>query len=156
MKKESYFHNVHRKSWPSLKELEPYFASAGSGWFHDTGNDSAGFDAKGIDGTAHLPEGGGRIDVDLSMWGIPECGVLLTYKKVGGGFGETYCSKGDLTRLRTWVRTRHDDPMPVGLFIPFPKAWLAVKEFIETDGQLPRSIEWVRSADLPPDTFPDP
>lgn len=32
----------------------------------------------------------------------------------------------------------------------------AVKEFIETDGQLPKCIEWVANKDLPPGTFPDP
>ena len=50
----------------------------------------------------------------------------------------------------------HDTVLPVGLFIPFKKAWIAVKEFIETDGKLPRSIEWIANRDLPPNTFPDP
>jgi hypothetical protein len=27
---------------------------------------------------------------------------------------------------------------------------------METDGQLPKSIEWVANRDLPPNTFPDP
>jgi hypothetical protein len=42
------------------------------------------------------------------------------------------------------------------LFIPFRTAWPAVREFIETDGELPTSIEWIASSDLPPETFPDP
>jgi hypothetical protein len=46
--------------------------------------------------------------------------------------------------------------MPVGLYIPFAKAWPAVKEFIETEGALPTSIEWVKNSELPPGTFPDP
>jgi hypothetical protein len=50
----------------------------------------------------------------------------------------------------------HGDPLSVGLFVPFPVAWKAVKEFIETDGELPTSIEWIASSDLPPETFPDP
>ena len=33
---------------------------------------------------------------------------------------------------------------------------MAVKEFIETEGQLPARIEWVRNSDLPPGTSPDP
>ena len=41
-------------------------------------------------------------------------------------------------------------------YIPFAKAWPAVKEFMETEGQLPKAIEWVRAEDLPPKTFPDP
>jgi hypothetical protein len=39
---------------------------------------------------------------------------------------------------------------------PFKSAWLAVKEFIETDGQLPKSIEWIANKELPVGTFPDP
>jgi hypothetical protein len=47
--------------------------------------------------------------------------------------------------------------MPVGLYIPFKTAWLAVTEFIETEGQiLPTSIEWIANKDLPPNTFPEP
>ena len=46
--------------------------------------------------------------------------------------------------------------MPVGLFIPFAEAWKAVKEFMETEGQLPTSIEWIKGEDLPEGTFPDP
>jgi len=67
-----------------------------------------------------------------------------------------FSSKGDLTKLREWVRTLHNDPMPVGLFIPYADAWRAVKEFIETDGALPKSIEWIANSDLPLGTFPDP
>jgi len=46
--------------------------------------------------------------------------------------------------------------MPVGLYVPFEAAWHAVKEFIETDGALPKSIAWISDDDLPNDTFPDP
>jgi hypothetical protein len=60
-----------------------------------------------------------------------------------------------MTRLKEWVRNLHNDPLPVGLFISFPKAYDAVKECIETDGQLPKCIEWVANKDLPPGTFPD-
>jgi hypothetical protein len=58
--------------------------------------------------------------------------------------------------LREWVRSLHSTPLPVGLFIPFDKAYSAVKEFIETDGALPKSIEWIANKDLPQGTFPDP
>lgn len=46
--------------------------------------------------------------------------------------------------------------MPVRLFIPFETAWKTVKEFTETEGELPKSIEWVANRDLPPGTFPEP
>lgn len=77
-------------------------------------------------------------------------------RESGFGHRETYSSKGDPRRLREWVRTLHNTPLPVGLFIPFKAAWVAVKEFIETEGALPKSIEWVANKDLPPGTFPDP
>jgi hypothetical protein len=74
----------------------------------------------------------------------------------GGGYKDTFTSKSDLKRLRELVRSTHDTPLPVGLFIPFEQAWKAVKEFIETEGKLPTSIEWIANRDLPPNTFPDP
>jgi Immunity protein Imm1 len=58
--------------------------------------------------------------------------------------------------LNEHVRTLHDDPMPIGLYILFDQAWKAVQEFIVTDGKLPTSIEWINNRDLPPNTFPDP
>ena len=125
-------------------------------WFFETRNDSAFLKAEGVDRTEHLEANKGRIDVDLDMWGHPNLGVLLIYSKWGGGLKLNYSSKGDLRRLREWVRSTHDTPLPVGLFIPFEQAWKAVKEFIETDGQLPKSIEWIANRDLPPNTFPDP
>jgi hypothetical protein len=82
--------------------------------------------------------------------------VLLIYSKRGGGYRIDFTSKSDLTRLQEWVRSTHDTPLPVGLFIPYEQAWKATKEFIETDGALPTSIEWIANRDLPPGTFPDP
>ena len=35
-------------------------------------------------------------------------------------------------------------------------AWKAVKEFLENEGALPKSIEWIANSDLPPNTFPEP
>jgi hypothetical protein len=157
LKKRVYFDVFDGRGWPTPKQLEKYFlAPKGKQWFYTDGNDSAGLHAEGVEGTEHLELGKGRIDINLQMWGHPELGVLLVYSKAGGGYQETYSSKGDLTRLQEWVRTLHDDPMPIGLYIPFEKAWKAVKEFIETDGKLPTSIEWIANRDLPPNTFPDP
>ena len=99
---------------------------------------------------------GARIDVRLLMWGVPSLGVLLIYTKRGGGLKQTYSSKGDLSRLREWVHNLHNTPLPVDLFVPFANAYEAVKGFIETDGQMPKSIDWIANKDLPPDTFPDP
>ncbi len=140
-----------RKSWSII-----FWPRRGHRWFFETRNDSGSLTAEGVDGTEHLEENKGRIDIDLQMWGHPDLGVLLIYSKWGGGLKLTYSSKSDLRRLREWVRSTHDTPLPVGLFIPFEQAWKSVKEFIETDGQLPKSIGWLANRDLPPNTFPDP
>jgi hypothetical protein len=98
----------------------------------------------------------GRIDIHLTIVGHPDLGVLLNYRKWGGGLKDTYYSKGDQRRLLEWIRTMHGDLMPIGLFIPWDTAWKAIKEFIEIDGALPKSIEWIADRDLPPEVFPDP
>jgi len=144
--------------WPPAEELKRYFfAPSGQAWFDTGGNDTASIRLEGIEHTAHLRLGFGRKDIHLLMWGNPDLGVLLQYARIGGGVPrQDWFSKGDLTKLKRWVRSLHDTPLPVGLFIPFPVAWEAVKEFMATEGQLPSSIEWVKSSDLPPGTFPDP
>ncbi len=158
MRKKTSFERLERQGWPDPEALKPYFfGPPGQEWFHTWGNDTAALWAEGLYGTEnedHLA--GDRVDLDFYVYGIPGLGNLLIYHKHGGDHQEAYTSKGDMTRLKEWVRNLHNDPLPVGLFIPFPKAYEAVKEFIETDGQLPKCIEWVANKDLPPGTFPDP
>ncbi|MBM3544614.1 MAG: hypothetical protein FJX44_08950 [Alphaproteobacteria bacterium] len=158
MRKRTSFERLERQGWPNPEALKPYFfGPPGEEWFHTGGNDSAALWAEGLYGTEnedHLA--GCRVDLDFYIYGIPGLGVLLIYHKYGGGYQEAYTSKGDMSRLKEWVRNLHNDPLPVGLFIPFPDAYEAVKEFIETDGQLPKCIEWVANKDLPPGTFPKP
>jgi hypothetical protein len=157
MKKSTYFDKFRGPSWPSPNEIEHYFLSAsGRRQAFDTRNDSWGLSAEGLDGTTHLPAGKGRIDLSLTVLGNVRYGVFLHYDRHGGTCSEDYFSNGDLKRLREWIETKHGDLRPVGLFIPFERAWTAVKEFIETDGALPQSIAWVSSHDIPPGTFPDP
>jgi hypothetical protein len=157
MRKHAYFASRPIEGWPSPEVLEPYFLNPpGRRWFFETGNDSAGFVVEGVDGTDHLQANNGRIDIELEMWGHPTKGVLLIYYKWGGGHKQAYSSRGDLRLLREYVRTLHDTLLPVGLFVPFAVAWKAVKEFIESDGALPKSIEWIANPDLPPYTFPEP
>ena len=157
MKKSAYFDNYWGSGWPDLQDLEPYFlAPKGQEWFYKGGNDGASLSALGLYGTEHLEPKTGRVDVRLYMSGNPQLGVCLTYDKWDGRDQRkyTYISSGDMSRLRESVRTLHDESIPVGLFIPFAEAWKAVKEFVETDGELPESIAWVRIGDLPPGTLP--
>ncbi len=157
MRKRVYFDVFRGPGWPSPNQLEHYFLSgSGRRRAFGTNNDSWGLSAEGLDGTEHLPAGKGRIDINFTVLGNPDHGVLLHYHKRDGRRGDIYYSKGDPKRLRERVETRHGDLMPIGLFIPFERAWTAVKEFIETDGALPGSIAWIASGDIPPDVFPDP
>jgi Immunity protein Imm1 len=157
MKKRTYFDKYDGPGWPSPSDLEPFFlAPPGKEWSYLGGNENWGLIAEGLYGTEDLEPYKDRVDLWLKMWGHPQHGVLLIYQKYGGGHSDAFTSKGDLNRLREIVRMRQGDPMPIGLFIPFAEAWKAVKEFIETEGELPKSIEWVRNRDLPPNTFSDP
>jgi hypothetical protein len=157
MEKWMNFPAFHGPGWPSPSQLEHYFlTSSGRREAFEIGNDCWGLSGIGVHGTENLPPGKGRINLGLTILGDPDHGVLLHYRKGGGVYKDSFYSKGDLTRLREWVETAADDLFPVGLYIPFETAWKAVKEFIETDGQLPKSIEWVAGDDLPADAFPDP
>ncbi len=158
MRKSAHFDTYWGEGWPSLAWLEPYFLGPSDNrWFNTGGNDGALLTAEGLEGTEHLkPLDRNRITIWLQMWGKPSLGVLLTYTKFGGPYSDAYTSVGDLRRLKEFVRSLHGDPLPVGLFIPFEEAWKAVKEFIETDGALPKSIDWIEDEKLPPETFPGP
>lgn len=158
MRKHAYFASRDFDGWPEPEEIKPYFLGPpGQRWFFDTGNDSAGFTAEGVDDTDYQDHADERqIDIYLNLWANPEFGVLLIYEKVGGGFDNVFTSKGDMSRLKEYVLTLHDTPMPIAFYISFEEAWKAVKEFMETDGALPKSIEWVENNTLPRDTFPEP
>jgi hypothetical protein len=143
--------------WPAPERLKRYFfAPPGKEWLQDDQNDGAIFMDQAAYGTDDLPIGSGRVQIDLQLWGKPHLGVLLVYSRLGGKYADMFSSKGDMTRIRQWVRSTHGGPLPIGLFIPFAPAYQAVKEFIETDGALPKSIEWIANKDLPPNTFPEP
>jgi hypothetical protein len=157
MRKSVYFDRHRGAGWPRPSDLERYFlAPRGQRWTFESGNDCWGLAAAGVDGTEQLSADNGRIDLDLTMLGNADHGVLLHYHKWGRGVAESYYSKGDLSRLQEWVQTKDGDLMPVGLFIPFETAWKAVKEFMETDGALPTKIAWIAGRNIPKDAFPDP
>lgn len=158
MKKTIYFDRFRWSDWPSPSELEPFFlAPRGGEWSYRGGNDSWGLDVKGMYGTAELPEAQ-QVCASLTMIGNPELGVYLAFDNWDGRVRKkySYISKGDLRRLGEFVTSLHETPLSVGLFVPFVVAWKAVKQFMETDGEFPDSIEWVAAGDLPAGTFPVP
>jgi hypothetical protein len=155
MIKTAYFASRDIKGWPQPEDIKHYFlAPPEQRWFFNTGNDTAGFVAEGLDGTEHFPREK-RARVTLSLSAHPRFGVMLDWSKWDGRQKSSYVSKGDTTRLRQLVLNLHDDPLPVGLLVSYDAAWEAVKEFLETDGQLPKSIEWLSDDELPPDIFLD-
>lgn len=156
MIKSTYFDNFSGSGWPDPSQLQPYFlAPKGKEWSYRGGNDHWGLDVQGLYGTDGLPSAD-RVNVHLHLIGNPEYGVLLSYDKWDGRIRrkDGYNSKGDLRRIGEHVRSSHGTKLPIGLFIPFASAWTGVKEFLETDGELPKSIEWVATRDLPPGAFP--
>jgi Immunity protein Imm1 len=158
MKKTAYFEENWDDGWPSVEWLRPIFATVlGKHGFKEGDNDNWGFNIEGLYGTSELPRRQ-SVNVHLYVTGHPDHGVTLQYTKWDGRIQkqETVNSKGDLRRLGEFVRSRHGDLLCIGLFIPFESAWKAVKEFIERNGELPTSVEWIASRDLPPGTFPDP
>jgi len=147
MRKRVDFEGLVGSGWPSLEELERRFWTR----LREDGAVMGKLSAEGVDGTAHLEPRNGRIDVGLRLQGIEEHGVILLYWK--RGYDDFYSFTGDLSRLREWIFSLSQTWMPVPLFIPAEKAWNATKEFIETEGALPRSIDWIAAIDLPPNSF---
>jgi hypothetical protein len=157
MMKRSHFEEFIGPGWPVPIQLERYFLGpASQRWPFEDSTDCWGFSALGVDGTEHLHEGGGRIDIRVTMVGNRYHGVLLFYRKYGGESDISCYSKGNLRRLREWVETVDGDLLPVGLFIPFETAWTAVKEFLEKDGFLPTCIEWIASSQVERFGSPNP
>lgn len=158
MIKRAYFAARQWNPWPRPEDIKHYFiAPPGCRWFFDTGIDDGSFRIEGVDGTDHLPPDDlGRHEIALILSGHPRLGVLLIWSKWDGKRKLTYNSKGNLRRLRELTKDIHGTPISVGLFVPYDLAWKAVKKFLENDGALPRSIEWIDDRDLPPNTFPGP
>lgn len=142
------------EGWPTAEQLKPYFLERTRMlWRISGGGDTASLVLEGVDGTGGRDLTEGRRDISLYFTGHPKYGVCLMHHRTSTW---TYSSKGDLTKLRTFVRTRQGDLMPLGLFIPFEKAWQATKDFIENDGQRSTAIDWVDNRTFDEDTFPVP
>jgi hypothetical protein len=156
MRKQVYFDTFEGRFWPAPYQLQPYFLGPkGQEWFFETGNDSA---CLTIETGPEDVKADSYVRVDLYINGHRDHGVTFAYGRWDGSLKERrgYSSKGDLSRLHEFVYSQHGTPLSLGLFVPFPAAWQALKEFIETDGQLPKNIEWINDDDLPPSAFPIP
>jgi hypothetical protein len=157
MKKITSFRGYEGPGWPNQKWLEPFFLTpAGRQEIFGFRNNHWGLRARGVDGTEDLPFDK-EINVSLHIIGKPDIGVLLYYDRLSATDGYTYFSVGDLKMLRTLVEAKPGGTrMPLGLFIPFEQALKVVVEFADTNGALPKCIEWIASTDLPKGSFPEP
>jgi hypothetical protein len=159
MLKEGFFDEHWGVGWPVLSEIEACMLDrARRDAYFKGGRDGGSFFAKGLYGTEALPPESGRISSQLYLSLNPDLGASLQYNRWDGRVQKmaTFVSKGDLSRLTEFVRSFHGTPLSVGLFISFEDGFRAVKEFIETEGEQPTSIEWIDAETLPPETFPDP
>jgi hypothetical protein len=156
MKKITSFRGYEGPGWPNQKWLEPFFLTpAGRREIFGFRNNHWGLRARGVDGTEDLPFDK-EINVTLHIIGKPDIGVLLYYDRLSATDGYTYFSVGNLKMLQTLVEAKPGTRMPLGLFIPFEQALKAVVEFADTNGALPKCIEWIASTDLPKGSFPEP
>jgi hypothetical protein len=155
MKKTSSFHDCPYEGWPSPIDIKPFFSPAG---WASGGNDSWGFRLIRSDGVEGAPWGNGPSTAALTMTGLPHLGVTLQYDRWTKSTRQrdSYNSRGDLSQLLKFVRSLHEDQLSLGLFVPFDQAWIATKQFLESDGVLPQGIEWINSRELPPEAFPLP
>lgn len=153
MIRHTYFLDHHGQGWPEPKWLKPFFLTAAGRQQAFSEQQSWGLKLYGLDGTERLERYKDRIDLDLTIQGDLRQGVLLFYHISGGGRWVAKYSKGDTTKWRQWIETPQGDQMPIALFIPFETAWTAINEFIERDGILPQSIEWIADQDLPEYAF---
>src|SRR5262245_10030319 len=160
MNKSAYFASRDYPGWPQPQDIERYFLAPQ--WQRScfgSGNDSAAFEADGIDGTDHVPRSDQRrSNIRLTLVAHPTFGVTLQWSKWDGRQRErnTHYSRGDLARVGQFVWDLHGSLNPVALFVPYETAWNAVKEFLDHAAALPKNIEWIASDALPPATFAEP
>lgn len=152
MRKRIYFDSFEGLGWPSMAQLAPYFV----GTPYIAGAESGALHAEGLYGTGRFTPTTGRVDVSLYFVRHPKHGVTFAYSKWDGRtlVKEEYSSKGNVALLKKLVRADKGSNMPLGLFIPFEVARAALNEFLESGGELPTQIEWIRGKDLPVHVFP--
>ena len=86
MRKLTYFDTHWGDGWPDPNWLERYFlAPPGKQWVFVSRTADGSLIGEGADGTEHLQESKGRIDIQLQIWGLPGFGSLLIWSKWGGG-----------------------------------------------------------------------
>ena len=160
VRKEAAFDDHWGNGWPEISIVDQSLSDPNKlSQFFAKGRDGACFSIEWVyDKKSNSAPQSELVGAILYMHINRDHGMKLQYSKWDGRVGEkkTYHSKGDLTRLKQFVRSFHRTPLSIGLFVPFEIGRKAVKEFLETDGELPRSVDWISENDLPPEAFPLP
>ena len=159
VKKEAAFDDHWGKGWPEISVVEQNLSDPEKlAQLFSQGRDGACFSIEWTYDKKNSAPQSELVGATLYMHINPTHGIKLQYSKWDGRIGEkkAYHSKGDLTRLREFVRSFHRTPLSIGLFVPFETGRKAVKEFLDTEGELPRSIDWILDDDLPSEVFPPP
>lgn len=141
--------------FPPLSEIEHYFTDYSEEKWAYGGQSDGSLRIYGAHGTWNSDPFKDRINVTLCVIDDPNFGMYLYYAKHGGGYGDHYFSVGDMSRLTEFTRSRHDDPLSLGLFVSPSVAWLAVQDFITTTGERSPRVNWISGDDLPPEAFPE-
>jgi hypothetical protein len=152
MKRSFIFASFGETQWTDAGKIEPFFLDSKQreAMFIRRQDDGL-FSIDGMEGTDNLSREADRVNARLYLNMLPEHGVTISYHHWDGrSRKKTYFySKGNLDLINEYVRSFQGSPLQLGLFIPYEAAWRTVKEFMEGDGGLPASIDWV-SAGLPP------
>ena len=159
VKKEAAFGDHWGNGWPDISAVEQDLSDPDKlAKLFAKGRDGGCFSIEWIyDKGGSIPQFG-LVGAILYMHMHPDHGIKLQYSRWDRRIEkkETYHSKGDLARLKQFVRSFHRTPLSIGLFIPFEIGRKAVKEFLQTDGELPQSVNWISDDDLPSEVFPLP
>lgn len=158
IQKSAYFDEHWGDGWPSLENIKYRLIDvSGRSKFFEKGLDGGSFFIETSGSAERAQRDGAVFKAGLYVHMHPLHGVKLQHSMSSNRISRTsHHSKGDFSRLRDFVRSFHDTPLSLGLFIPFEPGWRAVEEFIRTEGKLPTAISWLADDDLPPETFPLP
>jgi hypothetical protein len=159
VKKEASFDDHWGNGWPDIKAVRDCLSDPERlAQFFAKGRDGGCFSIEWIYSPSSSPPQFDLVGATLYMHMNPDLGIKLQYSRWDGRTGEkkTYHSKGSLTRLKEFVPSFHGTPLSIGLFVSFDKGSKAVSEFLQKEGELPSSIDWVSDDDLPSEIFPRP
>jgi hypothetical protein len=158
VRKQASFNDYWGNGWPDISTIEcclgdpdkraQFFAEG-----HDGGCFSVEWISKNQNQKPELKLAGATLFLHVH----PDSGIKLQYSKWDRREGEkkTFHSKGNVRRLKEFVRSLHGTPLSLGLFVPFELGIRAVKEFMRTEGELPQDITWISDNELSSDVFPD-